>query len=197
MKSIVSLLVLIILAVKSNGQDSMATLSRANEYYQQSRFDMAEMLYRKALDKDPGNGIAQYNLANALQKQKKYDEAIKILQKLASTTKDNNLKSPTYYNQGVAYTKLKDLESSIEAYKNALRLNPNDQQARENLQKALREQKQKQQQQQNQQKQKQESKMSQKEAEQKLKLLQQKEKDLQQRLQNRNKQQGSSQAQDW
>jgi hypothetical protein len=39
--------------------------------------------------------------------------------------------------------------------------------------------------------------MSQKEAEQKLNLLQQKEKELQERLQNQNKQKGGKQAKDW
>jgi hypothetical protein len=39
--------------------------------------------------------------------------------------------------------------------------------------------------------------MNQKEAEQKLKLLQQKERNIQQRLQNQSNQSGSGQSQDW
>jgi Tetratricopeptide repeat len=92
----------------------------------------------------------------------------------------------------VAYTKMKDLDASIESYKKSLRLNPNDQEARENLEKALLQKKN--QQQQSQQKQSQ-SNMSQKEAQQKLDMLNQKEKKLHQ---NKDKeQQGSAQAQDW
>ena len=166
-----------------------------NQYYRQAQFDLAEAQYRKALDIEPKNTTAQYNLANALQKQKKYEEASELLETFSKSVSDKNLKSASYYNQGVAYTKLKKLEESIESYKNALRLNPDDQQARENLQKALLELKQKQQQ--KDQKQKQEPKMSQKEAEQKLKLLQQKEKELQERMKNKNKQQGKGQPKDW
>jgi Ca-activated chloride channel family protein len=94
--------------------------------------------------------------------------------------------------QGVSYSKQKDLPSSIEAYtRRHSALIPNDKEARENLQKALTEQK-KQQEEQN--------KnggggggMSQKEAEEKLKQLQQKEKDLQKRLQNAGKAKGRRQ----
>jgi Ca-activated chloride channel family protein len=173
-----------------------ADIAKGNQYYQQAQYDLAEAQYRKALETDPKNTKAQYNLANALQKQKKYDEAGAILEKLAAATNNRDLKTASWYNQGVAFTKLSNLESSIESYKKALRADPDDRWARENLQKALLELKKKQQQQKDQQK-KQDPKMSQKEAEQKLKLLQQKEKELQQRKQNKNKQQGNKQAEDW
>jgi Ca-activated chloride channel family protein len=190
---------LLIICISIANIDSFAQTNtrilQGNDYYRQSQFDLAEAQYRKALESEPNNTTAQFNLANALQKQKKFDEAIKVLGALASTASNKNFKSIAWYNQGVAYTKLKNLEESIEAYKKSLRLNPDDQQARENLEKALLELKKKQQQQKDQQK-KQDPKMSEKEAEQKLKMLQQKERELQQRQQNR-KQQGAGQAQDW
>jgi Ca-activated chloride channel family protein len=188
------LIIPMILNLTAKGQT--ANLVKGNEYYQQAQYDLAETQYRKALELDPKNTTAQYNLANSLQKQRKYDEAGAILEKLAGTTNSQDLKAASWYNQGVAYTKLQNLENSIESYKKALRTNPDDRWARENLQKALLELKKKQQQQKDQQK-KQDSKMSQKEAEQKLKLLQQKEKELQQRKQNKNKQMGNKQAEDW
>jgi len=186
-------LLLAVFAALNAGAQVNVFISKGNEYYQASQFDMAISQYRKALEAEPNNTTAQFNLANALQKQKKYDEAIQQLDQLAYATNDRKLKASAYYNQGVAHSHLKNLEQSIESYKSALRLDPTDQQARENLQKALLEQKKKQQQQQKDQK-KPEPKMSQKEAEQKLKMLQQKERDLQK---NKNKQGGTGQAQDW
>lgn len=174
-----------------NSQDK--EIHKGNLLYLQSQYERAEAQYRAGLKKDSGHTIAEYNLANALHKQKKYDEAIGLHGKLAVTSNDKKIKAASWYNQGVSHTKLKNLEASIESYKNALRLDPNDQQARENLQKALLELKKKQQQQ----KPKPKSKMSQKEAEQKLKLLQQKEKRIQERIQNKNKQSGNSQGRDW
>jgi Ca-activated chloride channel family protein len=179
-------------------QDSNSLVNRGNQYYQQSQFDVAEIMYRKALKDNSKNFAAQFNLANSLQKQKKYEDAINILERLADETNDQPLKSSVYYNEGVAYTKSKDLEKSIEYYKKALIYNQADKEARENLQKALLELKQQQQQKKNQQSQnKKQQKMNDKDAEQKLKMLEQKEKDLQQRLQNQNKQKGNGQREDW
>ena len=196
MRIAITVMLFLMITSVGYGQDTNTLVSKGNQYYKLSQFDLAETQYRKALEADPKNTKALFNLANALQMQKKYDEAIQLLDDFPKSTNNTTLVSAAYYNQGVANTKLKNLEASIESYKQSLRLNPNDQEARENLQKALLEQK-KQQQQQKQQQKKPEPKMSHKEAEQKLKLLQQKEKDLQQRLQNQSKQKGAGQTQDW
>jgi len=173
-----------------------AVISKGNDYYRQQQYDLAETQYKKALEKDPESGTAQYNLASTLYRQKKYGEAHGVLKKFA-TVPDKELAAKTAYNNGVIYTNEKALEASIEAYKIALRLNPDDTDARENLQKALLEQKKQQQQKkEQQQKQQKNSNMSQKEAEQKLKLLQEKEKRLQERLQ-RGGQRGNSMPKDW
>ena len=120
-----------------------------------------------------------------------------------------------FYNKGVAMIKQKKLQESIDAWKSALKLDGSDADARENLEKALRElKKQQQQQQQNQKDQKKDKKDQQKDqkdkkddkkdqqqpqqpkpqpsrlnkqqVEQLLKALQQKENDLQNKL-NQNK----------
>ena len=114
-----------------------AGILKGNEFYKAGRFDQAEIQYRKAMEADPGNTVAIHNLANALYKQGKYEDATKLNGALAKSAKDPVSKSVAYYNQGVSYTKMNNLEASIDSYKNALRQNPNDQQARENLQKAL------------------------------------------------------------
>lgn len=180
------------ISVYGFAQNATQSIIKGNQLYQQSQFDLAEAQYRKALEYEPENEKAKYNLANSLQKQNKYDEAAKLLDDLGSSSKDNSLKSAAYYNQGVAYTKMKNLDASIESYKKALRLNPNDKEARENLEKALL---QKKNQQSSSQQKKSQSSMSQKEAQQKLDMLNQKEKQLHQRKDK--EQQGNGQSQDW
>ena len=54
---------------------------------------------------------------------------------------DENTRQSAYYNKGVAMIRQKKIEESIDAWKNALRLNPADSDARENLVKALLEKK--------------------------------------------------------
>lgn len=176
-----------------------------NDYYRQQQFDKAADEYQKALQASPANKIAKFNLANALIKQNKPDEAGKLLSELNVNGTDADVRSKATYNQGVMLSKEKKLEESIESYKESLRLNPNDQEARENLQKALLELKQKnppkkqeekEKKQQQQQQQPPKPKISPREAQQQLKLLEQKEKEIQERLQ-KNSRTGSSQPKDW
>jgi Ca-activated chloride channel family protein len=187
-------IILLFVSVQASAQTAQTYISKGNEHYLKLDFAVAEAQYRKALNAAPQNAEAKYNLANALMQQKKYGEAIEFYAEV-TTAENKNLRAAAHYNQGVSYSKQKDLPNSIEAYKAALRINATDKEARENLQKALSEQK-KQQEQQN--------KgggggggMSQKEAEEKLKKLQEKERDLQKRLQNAAKGQGNGGRKDW
>lgn len=201
----------ILSAVKLQAQETTAqdleterAIQKANELYKQQQYQQAEAAYNEVLTKDPNNSTAKYNRALALQKQGKAEEAIKVFNEVAFKTDDRQLKSKAYYNKGAILSGQKNLEESIEAYKNALRQNPDDKEARENLQKALLELKKKspqkkdnkQKKQQNQQ-QKPQPKMNQKEAEQRLKLLEQKEKEVQERLQKEKSKSGGGQPRDW
>ena len=127
---------------------------------------------------------------------------------IAGNATDSESKSKAYYNKGVVLSQQQKLEESIEAYKNALRQNPADNEARENLQKALLELKNKnppkkkddkhdKTNKDQQQKKQPQSKLSPKEAEQRLKLLEQKEKEAQQRLQKEKSKTGGGQPKDW
>lgn len=180
--------------VKAFSQTAATHISKGNEFYLRLQFDLAEDQYRKALELNPHNVEAQYNLGNALMQQKKYKAAIEAYN--AITTDDKSIKAAAHYNAGVSYTKQQDLPSSIEEYKAALRINPADKEARENLQKALQEQRQ--QQQQN----KKNNKgggggMSQNDADKKLRDLEQKEKDLQRKMQKGQGGQAPSGSKDW
>lgn len=172
--------ILMLVAASSFAQSAATYISKGNEYYLRLQFEQAEDQYRKALEKSPGNVEARYNLGNALMQQKKFKAAIEAYDGIVTNNK--NTRAAAHYNAGVSYTKQKDLPASIEAYKAALRLNPADKEARENLQKALQEQRQ--QQEQNQKNNKGGGGgMSQNEADKKLRDLQQKEKDLQRKMQ--------------
>lgn len=185
-------------------QDEQAFLREGNTWYRQQQFEKAEAAYLKALEKAPSSSRVKYNLANAMVKLGKQEEALKAFAELATTAKEADIKAAAWYNKGVVLSQLKKLEESIDAYKNALRLKPDDKEARENLQKALLElkkknppKKQEKKDQQKQQKKQQQPKMSQKEAEQRLKLLEQKEKELNQRMQKEKTKSASNQTKDW
>jgi Ca-activated chloride channel family protein len=193
----------------SQAQKSNKAIQNGNDLYRLQKYKEAAAQYNKAIILDPPNTKASFNLANSLFRDGKKDEAIKTFTDLPGNSRDPALRSKAYYNKGVILSTQKKLEESIEAYKNALRQNPNDTEARENLQKALLElkkkeppkkqddqdkKKKKEQQQQQQQKQ---PKMSPKEAEQRLKLLEQKEKEVQERINQEKANTGTAQGKDW
>lgn len=205
------LLIIYLLFVYSTAwsQQSIKFIKNGNELYKQQQFEKAAIEYNKALQAEPGNNTAKFNLANSLNKQGKPEEAEKLFTEVAANTKDAMLQSHAFFNKGVIYSRQHKLEESIEAYKEALRKNSGDKDTRENLQKALLElkkknppkkenqQQQKKKKQEQQQKKQQQPKMSEKEAEQRLKLLEQKEKEVQQRLQKEKNKGGGSQTKDW
>jgi len=203
MKHVVVIAVLFFLVKDLSGQESDKLILKGNDLYKQQQYQQAEQAYAEVLTTDPNNATAKFNQANALYKQNKADEAIRVLNDLAFKTTDPSVKAKAYYNKGAILSGQKKLEESIDAYKDALRQDPADKDARENLQKALLELKKKNppkkedNKKQQKQQQKPQPKMSQKEAEQRLKLLEQKEKQVQQRLQKEKSKQGGGQGKDW
>lgn len=203
MKHIVTIVASLFFVKVLSAQESYKLILKGNDLYKQQQYQQAEQAYAEVLATDPNNATAKFNQANALYKQNKADEAIKLLNDLAFKTNDPSVKAKAYYNKGAILSGQKKLEESIDAYKDALRQDPTDKDARENLQKALLELKKKNppkkedNKKQQKQQQKPQPKMSQKEAEQRLKLLEQKEKQVQQRLQKEKSKQGGGQGKDW
>ena len=179
-----------------------------NELYKNQDYNKAVTEYTKALEADPSDIVAKFNQANAVYKQDQKVEAAKLFSGVIKIAEKKDMRNKAWYNKGVILSQQKNLEESIEAYKNALRNDPLDKEARENLQKALlelkkkppppkKDEKKENKKQEQQKEKKQQSKMSPKEAEQRLKLLQQKEKEVQQRLQKEKNKTGGSQPKDW
>jgi Ca-activated chloride channel homolog len=170
---------------------------KGNSYYKDSVFDKAEEMYRKSIAKKP-TPSAQYNLGNTLYKKQKPEEAIQQFDATAGMTEDAEVKAKALYNKGVVHHRSNQMEEAIAAYKQALRLTPDDAEIRKNLQLALRNQQQKNPQQKPKEQKKKEEKpkedqkknkqppppkLSKKQAEQYLKSLSEKERQLQEKMQ--------------
>ena len=190
-------------ACSAQSSEADKNIRAGNEFYKQQQFDKAASEYSKAIEADPNNGPAKFNLANTLYKQNKQDEAVKVFTEVSGNAVKADLKEKAYYNKGAVLSRQQKLEESIEAYKSVLRLNSDDKEARENLQKALLElkkknpPKKKEDQKKKQQQKQPQSKMSPKEAQQRLQLLAQKEKEVQQRIQKEKSKPGGNQTKDW
>ncbi|MFT4202650.1 MAG: tetratricopeptide repeat protein [Chitinophagaceae bacterium] len=209
MNKIFLTMVSVVCSVYSFGQKENKQIAAGNLAYQKGDFKSAARNYQQALKVNPKSNTAKYNLANALEKQKDAEQASKLYEDIAKNG-NKGMQSDAYYNNGVTQVHNKDLKNAISSFENALRRNPNDQMARENLQKALNEKQQQDQQKQNQQN-KQDNKQNQqqqkpqespkeqqnkKDMDNLLKQLNQQEKDLQKKLQNQ-QQQRKQPEKDW
>ena len=119
-------------------QPEQKYIRKGNNQYNDKQYGEAEVLYRKALEKNTHSGKAEYNLSNSLYKQEKFEAAATKYFGLTQQEKDRQELSRYYYNLGNSLFMANKLNESIEAYKNALRNSPDDTDARHNLQLALR-----------------------------------------------------------
>lgn len=164
-------------------------LRSGNKLYNDSLFIKAEVDYRKALDVNPKSTDAMFNLANALLMQQKAKEAMEQYETVSKIEKDKSKLAEIYHNMGVILHVNKQYPQCIEAYKEALRNNPKDDETRYNLalaQKMLKDQQQNQQNQDQQQNQEQEQKEDQKQDEKKDQQEQQQQNPQQNQQQNKN-----------
>ena len=129
----------LLLSTITQAQEENTAIANGNRLYKEGKFDQAMEEYQLALSRNPTNAIAHYNLAAALFRNSKLEEAQKEYESTQQQTRDNILKQKATYNNGVTFTKQNKLEESIIVYKEALRMNPADEDARFNLQKALEE----------------------------------------------------------
>jgi hypothetical protein len=96
-------------------------------------FGKAEVAYRRALELKPDDHQWQFNLADALYKQKKADESAKEFESIAEKASLPTDKAKAFHNMGNSFLVQKKLDESIASYKKALRILPDDPETKYNL----------------------------------------------------------------
>lgn len=143
--------ILLLLSLNLFAQNYKKETREGTNFYLKKKYKESEVAFRKAYKLNPNEFKTSLNLGDALYKQNKYQEAEKFFIEAETKSKNSEDKAKAYHNLGNSYLKSNKLDESIEAYKNALRKNPNDTQTKYNLSYALALKKQQQQQQQQQQ----------------------------------------------
>ncbi|MBP8945655.1 MAG: tetratricopeptide repeat protein [Paludibacteraceae bacterium] len=133
-KKFILILLMFIFTASTFAQKENNDIRAGNKKYNNKKYIEAEVDYRKGLLKNPNSFEANYDLGNTLFRQKKYDEASKQFEKSAALSlHDKVKKAAAYHNLGNSLLLQNKIEESIEAYKNALRNNPKDNETRYNL----------------------------------------------------------------
>lgn len=172
----------------SNAQTDRQMIRQGNKQYRKGNVAEAEVSYRKAVERNERNPQANYNLGNALMGQRKDSLAITQLEKAAKLETNPLRRAQAYHNMGVICQQHRMFGEAIEAYKEALRNNPTDNETRYNLELCKRQQ---QDQQQDQNQQNKDNKDNQDKQDQQKQQQQQQKQDKQKQEQQQQKQQMS------
>lgn len=108
-------------------------MSEAQQNLQKDRFTAAEAEYRKAISLNPKAEIAKYNLGTAYYGKEKNAEAMYRFKQAAATATSKSEKHKAFHNLGNTFMNEKNYQNAVNAYKDALRNNPNDEETRYNL----------------------------------------------------------------
>ncbi len=122
-------------AAQGQTREERKRLYDANAAYRNGDFARADSIYAAT---SPGatskaKSIADYNRGQSAFRQQKLDEAIEHFRSAERNTENPLEKADALYNLGNAYYLQNKAREAYEAYKEALRLNPKDDDARHNL----------------------------------------------------------------
>ena len=133
-KRTAAMLLLLLAATTASAQmTDRQYIRQGNKQFRSGDYANAEVSYRKAIEKNAKNPQAAFNLGNALMAQKKDSAAVEQFEGAARLETNSLRKAQAYHNMGVICQTHKMYGEAIEAYKNALRLNPKDDETRYNL----------------------------------------------------------------
>lgn len=143
MKRIVLMIGIIIFSLAVYGQNERKFVRSGNKLFMEAvrdtsrldttKFSNAETEYRKALNKKPTDIKWNFNLADAMYKQMRFDEAAERFNELVEKMETPEEKARALHNIGNSQLMQQKLDESIESYKKALRNNPNDLDTKYNL----------------------------------------------------------------
>jgi len=117
----------------ARAKENEQLLSQAQKDLENDDFASAEAKWRRVIASDPKNTEAKYNLGNAYYSLGKNVEAGKRYIQAAEVTQTKDKKHKIYHNLGNVFMNEKQYRAAVEAYKNALRNNPRDEETRYNL----------------------------------------------------------------
>jgi Ca-activated chloride channel family protein len=108
-------------------------MEKGNDLFEREMYDESLNTFVDAQIEFPEDSKLKYNIASAHYKMKNYEEAVKGYLDVAATAQDASLEEKSLYNIGNAMYRQGKLEEAVEYYKKSLELDPEDMDAKKNL----------------------------------------------------------------
>ena len=131
LKKIIAAFAALVLVLPLSAQQEKREVRSGNRAFRSKNYNEAEIDYRKGLVKDSTSFISTYDLASALYMQKDYENAARTLDKVADQLPQSEYASRWYFNKGNIALQQQDYKTAVDAFKQALLLDPEDLQAKE------------------------------------------------------------------
>lgn len=110
-----------------------SAVRRGNRHFNKGRYERSIEHYNRALEAAPAQFEATYDLGNALYRMERYEAAEQTLQKAAADSlRTSEERAHAYYNLGNAQFKQEKYKEALESYREALKRNPADMEAKYN-----------------------------------------------------------------
>lgn len=120
---------------------------KANEAFERGDYAEAVQLYRQAIAQNPDDARLYFNLGNALSELGETEQALEVYNQYKSMSDNVQQQALADYNQGRLLTENEQYDEALKYYRDALRKNPDDADARHNFELALKKQQQEEEQQ--------------------------------------------------
>ena len=121
-------------ALEEKGRESDKNLIIQKRQQAQKLYEKASTDYLKSNAVSKDNYKSLYNQSASLYRQKKYEDAVKELEKVLENSKaSDKTKAKAYHNLGNSLLQQEKYQEGIEAYKKALKANPKDMDTKYNL----------------------------------------------------------------
>ena len=139
MRKSLTLLFLLLVSVLASAQVDKKDVRRGNRQFAKAKYGDADISYRKGLNADSTSVAAAYNLGNNLYRQgnfaeagKFYQQALRHIPETRSLKKQSAQGFDTYFNIGDAALQQKQYRAAMEAFIQALLIDPDNLEAKEN-----------------------------------------------------------------
>ena len=131
--------ILLLVSVTAFAQVDKKDVRRGNRQFSKAKYGDADISYRKGLNADSTSVPAAYDLGNNLYRQgnyaesgKFYQQALRHVPEVRNAKKQADYAFDTYFNAGDAALQQKQYRAAMEAFVQALLINPDDLEAKEN-----------------------------------------------------------------
>jgi len=115
------------LSAVSFSQNPLKNFRDGNRQFRDGNYNNAEILFRRGLETDSTDVRGRFNLANTLYKQGEFEKSAEMYGDLLNDRRlSQKQKANAFHNLGNSFVRTENFEEGVNAYKESMKLNPND-----------------------------------------------------------------------